>query len=85
MTGTGGSRALCGSKTPCAATRHLTCGLSERGYSDCGGPQVEVEKAIRMFNGFNLDNRELKVNLAKPREAQARRSGFDQRSWGKRG
>ena len=47
--------------------------------------QVEVEKAIRMFNGFNLDNRELKVNLAKPREAQARRSGFDQRSWGKRG
>lgn len=47
--------------------------------------QVEVEKAIRMFNGFNLDNRELKVNLAKPRETQTRRSGFDQRSWGKRG
>ncbi len=46
--------------------------------------QVEVEKAIRMFNGFNLDNRELKVNLAKPREAQIRQSGFDQRSWGKR-
>ena len=45
--------------------------------------QVEVEKAIRMFNGFNLDNRELKVNLAKPRGA--RQSGFDQRIWGKRG
>ncbi len=44
--------------------------------------QVEVEKAINMFNGFNLDDRELKVNLAKPREA--RRSGFDERSRRKR-
>ena len=39
--------------------------------------QVEAEKAISMFNGFNLDNRELKVNLAKPRED--RQSGFDLR------
>ncbi|HMQ51576.1 MAG TPA: RNA-binding protein [Anaerolineae bacterium] len=30
--------------------------------------QVEAEQAISMFNGFNLDDRELKVNLAKPRE-----------------
>jgi RNA recognition motif-containing protein len=44
--------------------------------------QVEAQKAINMFNGFNLDNRELKVNPAKPRET--RRSGFDQRSGGKR-
>ena len=44
--------------------------------------QVEVEKAISMFNGFDLDNRELKVNLAKPRED--RRSGFDRGSGGKR-
>jgi len=36
--------------------------------------QVEAEKAISSFNGFNLDNRELKVNLAKPRET--RRGGF---------
>ena len=43
--------------------------------------QVEAQKAITMFNGFNLDNRELKVNPAKPREA--RRSGFDQRGWGR--
>jgi len=47
--------------------------------------QVEMENAIRMFNGFNLDNRELKVNLAKPRETQTRQSGFDQRGWSKRG
>ena len=46
--------------------------------------QVEVEQAISMFNGFNLDNRELKVNLAKPRERETRRSGFDERSGGKR-
>ena len=36
--------------------------------------QVEVEKAINMFNGFNLDNRELKLNLAKPREDRGSRS-----------
>ena len=39
--------------------------------------QVEVEKAISMFNGFNLDDRELNVNPAKPRET--RQSGFDRR------
>ena len=41
--------------------------------------QVEAEKAINMFNGFNLDNRELKVNLAKPREDRSS-SGFESRS-----
>ena len=41
------------------------------------GSQVEVEKAINMFNGFDLDNRELEVNLAKPR--LTRQSGFDRR------
>lgn len=40
--------------------------------------QVEVEKAISMFNGFNLNDRELKVNLAKPR--QDRRRGFGRES-----
>jgi RNA recognition motif-containing protein len=39
--------------------------------------QVEAEKAISMYNGFNLDDRELKVNPAKPRED--RQSGFDRR------
>ena len=46
------------------------------------GSQVEVEKAISMLNGFDLDNRQLKVNLAKPRED--RRGGFVRRSGGKR-
>jgi len=40
--------------------------------------QVEVEQAITMLNGFNLDGREIKVNLAKPRED--RRGGFNRQS-----
>jgi RNA recognition motif-containing protein len=38
--------------------------------------QVEAEKAISMLNGFNLAGRELKVNLAKPREDRGR-GGFN--------
>ncbi len=30
--------------------------------------QVEAEKAISMFNNYKLGNRELRVNLARPRE-----------------
>jgi len=30
--------------------------------------QADAEKAISTLNGFNQDDRELKVNLAKPRE-----------------
>jgi RNA recognition motif-containing protein len=33
--------------------------------------QVEAEQAITMLNGFNLGDRVLKVNLAKPREDRA--------------
>ena len=44
--------------------------------------QAEAQQAISMFNGYNLDNRELKVNLAKPRED--RKGGSGQRSRGKR-
>ncbi len=29
--------------------------------------QTEAQKAISLLNGFNLEERELKVNLAKPR------------------
>jgi len=45
--------------------------------------QVEAEKAISMLNGFNLNDRELKVNLAKPREPRgsgpSRQSGRNRR------
>jgi RNA recognition motif-containing protein len=35
------------------------------------GSQTELEKAITMFNGYNLDNRELTVNIARPREERS--------------
>lgn len=30
--------------------------------------QAEVENAVRMFNDYSLENRQLKVNIARPRE-----------------
>lgn len=38
------------------------------------GTQSEMEKAITTFNGYMLDNRELKVNIARPREERPRGS-----------
>lgn len=32
--------------------------------------QVEAEKAIQQFNNYNFQNRSLKVNLSRPREAR---------------
>jgi cold-inducible RNA-binding protein len=32
------------------------------------GSQVEAEKAISVFNGYSMGNRQLKVNIARPRE-----------------
>ena len=37
--------------------------------------QTDAEKAISMFNSFDLDNRELKVNIAKPREDRGSGAG----------
>jgi RNA recognition motif-containing protein len=39
------------------------------------GNQSELEKAIQMFNSYNLDQRELTVNIARPREERSQ-SGF---------
>jgi RNA recognition motif-containing protein len=39
--------------------------------------QAEAENAIRLFNGKMVDNRELKVNIARPRED--RPQSFDNR------
>jgi len=42
--------------------------------------QEEAENAIRMFNGKMLDSREIKVNIARPREDRPRK--FDnKRRW----
>lgn len=41
--------------------------------------QAEAQKAVSMFNGFNVSDRELKVNMARPREE---RGGFGNRERG---
>ena len=43
------------------------------------GNQAEAQKAISMFNGFSMGDRELKVSLARPREE---RGGFMNRGSG---
>lgn len=46
------------------------------------GAQVEAEKAISMFNGYRLGDRELTVNLARPREERGS-GGFGSRGGGR--
>jgi RNA recognition motif-containing protein len=42
------------------------------------GSQSEVQKAISMFNGYTLDDRQLTVNVARPREERGGSGGFRQ-------
>ncbi len=42
--------------------------------------QEEAEKAIKLLNGKMLDNREIKVNIARPREERPRGS-YNNRRW----
>ena len=44
------------------------------------GSQSEVQKAISMFNGYTLNDRQLKVNVAQPREERG--GGFRQQRGG---
>ena len=45
--------------------------------------QVEAENAISMFNGYTMDNRQLTVNIARPREERGGSgSGFGGRRGG---
>lgn len=39
------------------------------------GNQSEAEKAISMFNGYDLGNRQIKVNIARPREERPQGHG----------
>ena len=45
--------------------------------------QEEVEKAIQMFNGYSFEGRDLRVNIARPREERPR-GGRDRRGGGNR-
>lgn len=45
--------------------------------------QAEVQKAISMFNGYTLDERQMAVSVARPREERGgggSRSGYNNRS-----
>ena len=44
--------------------------------------QVEAEKAVSLFNGYQVGERALKVNLARPREERGR-GGFENRGSGR--
>jgi RNA recognition motif-containing protein len=44
--------------------------------------QAEAQKAISMFNGFMMGDRELKVNTAKPREERSGGGSFGNRGGG---
>jgi RNA recognition motif-containing protein len=46
------------------------------------GNQAEAEKAISMFNGTQMKDRELKVNLARPREERGHSFGNRDRGSG---
>jgi len=46
------------------------------------GSQSELEKAISMFNGYSLDNRDLRVNIARPREERPRGNWSNDRRGG---
>lgn len=43
------------------------------------GTQAEAQKAISMFHGTPMGNRELTVNIARPREESSRGGGFGNR------
>lgn len=47
--------------------------------------QSEAQKAITMFNGFNMGDRELKVSMAKPREERSGGFGGDRGGGGRGG
>jgi RNA recognition motif-containing protein len=52
------------------------------------GSQVDAEKAISMFNDYSVDDRQLKVNIARPREERGSSGGYksdrNKRGGGKR-
>ena len=47
--------------------------------------QADLQKAISMFNGYTLNNRQLTVNMARPREERGGGGGGGFRPGGQRG
>jgi RNA recognition motif-containing protein len=72
-----------GSVTSVALIKDRDSGQSKGfGFVEMGS-QAELQKAISMFNGYSLNERQLTVNLARPREERSGggfRSGGNNRS-----
>ena len=49
-------------------------------FVEMGSPS-EVQKAISMFNGYTLDERQLTVNVARPREERGGRNDNQRRRY----
>ncbi len=47
--------------------------------------QADAEKAIQMFNDYELDGRRLTVNIARPREERSSGGGYGGRGGGRGG
>lgn len=47
------------------------------------GSATEVQKAISMFNGYSLDDRQLTVSVARPREERSGGGGYRQQNRGR--
>ncbi|HNT24322.1 MAG TPA: RNA-binding protein [Anaerolineales bacterium] len=68
--------AQAGTVVSAAIIRDRDSGMS-RGFAFVGMSSLaEAQKAITMFNAYNLDDRELKVNMAKPREERSGGGGY---------
>jgi RNA recognition motif-containing protein len=48
------------------------------------GNQSELEKAIQIFNNFSMGERQLVVNIARPREERPRYQSYDNRQKGRK-
>src|SRR5574342_1413109 len=72
-----------GTVSSVALIKDRDSGKSKGGASVEMGNQTEAQKAITMFNGYNMGDRELKVSMARPREerggAPGRGSGHQRR------
>lgn len=53
------------------------------GFVEMGSPE-EAEKAIQMFNGYSFEGRDLRVNIARPREDRPRSDRGRSRGGGQR-
>ncbi len=64
--------AQAGSVTEAALIKDRDTGVS-RGFAFVTmSSQEEAQEAIKKFNGYTLDNRELRVNTARPKEESGR-------------